>query len=255
MSCEEACPIASSVPMASQEALSHAETDTDAAKHTQRASPLDDGLLHGVLPPFSAAAEPAGLHHCVLLPQQGAGRARVCMPWVGLGTYKLSNPRHVVGRAFALGYRAIDSAFIYGGEKTEPEVGAAVDLALRGEGAQSASRREELFITTKHWRKFHGFESSLVCLQLSLRRLRLSYVDLWLMHWPGPAWSTMSRRKDQIEEHGAFHYAAAGHEEENLPALRAETWRAMEEALARGQARAIGVRWSESNRRAWRHGA
>ena len=50
----------------------------------------------------------------------------------------------------------------------------------------------------------------------------------------------MSRRKDIIEEHGVWYYAAEGHEEAALPALRAETWRAMEDALSQGLTRAIG---------------
>eukprot|EP00966_Prymnesium_polylepis_P194254 4503278-Prymnesium_polylepis.1 len=172
----------------------------------------------------------------VLLPQQG-GAPRVAMPLVGFGTYKLSNARAAVRGALRLGYRSVDSAFIYGGEKTEPETGAALAAALEAGDV----RRGDVFVTTKHWRKFHGYESSLVCLRTSLRRLQLEHVDLWLMHWPGPAWKTMSRRKDEIAEHGPFHYAAAGHEEAALPALRAETWRAMEDALAQGLTRAIGV--------------
>lgn len=96
-------------------------------------------------------------------------------------------------------------------------------------------------MTTKHWRKFHGYEPTLNCLRLSLQRLRLDRVDLWLMHWPGPAWSTLSRRKEEIEAHGPWHYAAEGQSEAEMPALRAETWRAMEDALQAGHARAIGV--------------
>mmetsp|Transcript_33937 Transcript_33937/g.77796 ORF Transcript_33937/g.77796 Transcript_33937/m.77796 type:complete len:359 (-) Transcript_33937:305-1381(-) len=177
---------------------------------------------------------PSSLSSCVLLPQQGV-HARVPMPWLGFGTYKLAHAREAVGSALQLGYRAVDSAFIYGGEKTEPQTGAALEAALE------AMAREELFVTTKHWRKFHGYEPSLACLRTSLRRLRLEYVDLWLMHWPGPAWKTMSRRKDEMAANGVWHYAAAGHERESLPALRAETWRAMEDALAQGLARSIGV--------------
>jgi len=134
------------------------------------------------------------------------------------------------------GYKLIDTAYIYGGEKTEPEVGAALAAAVA-----KGLARDQIFVTTKHWRKFHGFDASLACLTTSLRRLQLSYVDLWLMHWPGPAWSTMNRRKDEIAEHGPWYYAAPGHEQEALPALRAETWRAMEEALLSGKARSIGV--------------
>jgi len=183
----------------------------------------------------TTAESASSLDSCVLLAQQGEGAARVRMPWVGFGTYKLPQARKAVTSALRSGYRLVDTAFIYGGEKTEPEVGAALEAAL------ATRPRDAVFVTTKHWRKFHGYEESLKCLQTSLRRLRLDHVDLWLMHWPGPAWTTMNRRNDMIEQHGAWHYAAAGHEEANIAALRAETWRGMEEALARGWCRAIGV--------------
>lgn len=52
--------------------------------------------------------------------------------------------------------------------------------------------------------------------------------------------AAMTRRKDAMAEHGVWYYAAAGHEEEALPKLRAETWRAMEDALLQGHTRAIG---------------
>jgi len=59
------------------------------------------------------------------------------------------------------------------------------------------------------------------------------------MHWPGPAWNTMSRRKDLIAEHGPWHYAV--HSEKEIPQMRAETWRAMEDAVKSGKVKAIGV--------------
>ena len=40
-------------------------------------------------------------------------------------------------------------------------------------------------MTTKHWRAYHGYEETLTCLDLSLKRLNLPFVDLYLMHWPG----------------------------------------------------------------------
>ena len=40
------------------------------------------------------------------------------------------------------------------------------------------TRTTQVFVTTKHWRKFHGYEASLSCLRTSLNRLRLDYVDL-----------------------------------------------------------------------------
>lgn len=49
----------------------------------------------------------------------------------------------------------------------------------------------------------------------------------------------MSRRKDLIAEHGPWHYAV--HSEEEIPNLRAETWRAMEDSVKSGKVKAIGV--------------
>eukprot|EP00316_Scyphosphaera_apsteinii_P022029 CAMPEP_0119338204 /NCGR_PEP_ID=MMETSP1333-20130426/95570_1 /TAXON_ID=418940 /ORGANISM="Scyphosphaera apsteinii, Strain RCC1455" /LENGTH=157 /DNA_ID=CAMNT_0007349425 /DNA_START=47 /DNA_END=516 /DNA_ORIENTATION=+ len=110
--------------------------------------------------PFQEGPPTMSLSDCCLLPKQGAA-PRVLMPWVGFGTYKLQNARAAVGTAIGTcGYQLIDTAFIYGGEKTEPEVGAAIDVALRKE----VVRREELFVITKHWRKFHGYEPTLACL-------------------------------------------------------------------------------------------
>ena len=131
------------------------------------------------------------------------------------------------------GYRAIDTAFIYAGEKTEKQVGLAL--------AASKLSRDDVFLTTKHWRKYHGYEPAKKCLALSLSRLGVTHVDLWLMHWPGPAWSTMNRRKDLIEAHGLWHYAAEGMDEGAMPALRAETWRAMELVAKLGWAKSIRV--------------
>jgi diketogulonate reductase-like aldo/keto reductase len=60
-----------------------------------------------------------------------------------------------------------------------------------------------------------------------------------LMHWPGPAWNSMSRRKDLIAEHGPWYYAVQS--EKEIPQLRADTWRAMEDAVKSGKVKAIGV--------------
>lgn len=156
---------------------------------------------------------------------------------MGFGTYRLGKEQAeaAVLQAIKCGYRAIDTAFIYGGEATEKLVGQAIQKALN-EGIISS--RAELFVTTKHWRKYHGYEPTLKCIGMSLKRLQLPYVDLWLMHWPGPAWSTMNRLKS-VQALDPWHYAATT--PENMAAQRAETWRGMEEALRRGLCRSIGV--------------
>lgn len=133
------------------------------------------------------------------------------------------------------GYRCIDTAFIYGGETTETQVGLAIQDAME----KGILERKDLVVQTKHWRKYHGYEPTLKCLELSLKRLQLNYIDIWLMHWPGPAWTTMNRRKDLITQNGPWHYAA--HSKEDLPTLRSDTWRAMETALKEGKVKAIGV--------------
>ena len=165
----------------------------------------------------------------------------VIVPWLGFGTYKLGNATLALPslrRALACGYRSIDTAFIYGGETTERLVGQALHEALKLNTTMLIPSRAHVFVTTKHWRKYHGYEPTLQCLNLSLQRLQLEYIDLWLMHWPGPAWSTMNRRKELCQE-DPWHYATSS--AEDLVQLRAETWRAMEEAVRRRQVRAIGV--------------
>ncbi len=162
------------------------------------------------------------------------------MPLVGFGTYKFKDTgaaQRAVTEALKMGYRLVDTAFVYGGEKTEIEVGKAL--------ASSACpvKRSEIFVVTKHWRKYHGYKPTLECLDKSLTRLGLPFVDLYLMHWPGPAYTVMGKSKAVMAASplGPFVYAHKGHERESICALRAETWRAMEDALKAGKCRAIGV--------------
>jgi methylglyoxal/glyoxal reductase len=98
------------------------------------------------------------------------------IPMLGLGVYQ-SRPgaetRQAVTWALELGYRHIDTAALY---ENESDVGEA----LRA----SKIPREELFVTTKMWHSEHGFESSQAAARASLRRLGLSYIDLYLIHSP-----------------------------------------------------------------------
>lgn len=125
----------------------------------------------------------------------------VTMPVLGLGTYK------AVGEEAA---RAVEHALRcgYRGVDTASFYGNEEDVA-RGIDA-SGVPREEVFIATKVWNDEQGFEETLAALDRSLARLGTDYVDLYLVHWP-------------------------------VPRLMRETWAAMEEALAQGKARAIGV--------------
>ncbi len=96
------------------------------------------------------------------------------MPIVGLGTW-LSKPEDVynaVLTAIKNGYRHIDTAMIY---QNEEAIGKAIK--------DSKIPREELFITTKLWNTDQGYENTLKAFNLSLQKLGLEYVDLYLIHW------------------------------------------------------------------------
>jgi methylglyoxal/glyoxal reductase len=128
----------------------------------------------------------------------------VKMPWLGLGVFKVEDGSEVVNSvktALEVGYRSIDTAAIYGNEEG---VGKAI--------AESTVPREELFITTKVWNANHGYEATLAAFDVSLEKLGLDYLDLYLIHWPLPS-------------QGKF----------------VETWKALEKLYKDGRVRAIGV--------------
>jgi 2,5-diketo-D-gluconate reductase B len=99
------------------------------------------------------------------------------IPAIGLGTWELRGRTcaRLVEQALRLGYRHIDTAQVY---ENEREVGEA----LRASGVS----RNEVFVTTKVWTSHfapHDLERST---KESLNRLRLTEVDLLLLHWPNP---------------------------------------------------------------------
>lgn len=99
------------------------------------------------------------------------------IPSWGVGTFRLSGQTVIdsVRNALDLGYRAVDTAQIYG---NEAEVGQAI--------AQSGVQRSELFVTTKIWTDNYSKAKLVPSLQDSLKKLRTDYVDLTLIHWPAP---------------------------------------------------------------------
>ncbi|MCC8396035.1 2,5-didehydrogluconate reductase DkgB [Paraburkholderia sp. MMS20-SJTR3] len=99
------------------------------------------------------------------------------IPAFGLGTFRLQGQVVIdsVRNALELGYRAIDTAQIYG---NEAEVGEAI--------AASGVAREELFVTTKIWVDNYARAKLIPSLKDSLTKLRTDAVDLTLIHWPAP---------------------------------------------------------------------
>lgn len=123
------------------------------------------------------------------------------IPQLGFGVWQVSAEDIVpsVSTALDVGYRHIDTAAIYGNEEG---VGQAI--------AESGIPREDLFVTTKLWNGRHG--DARVALEESLERLRLDYLDLYLIHWPVPG---LDKRVD--------------------------AWKEMEQAQSEGLIRSIGV--------------
>jgi 2,5-diketo-D-gluconate reductase A len=99
------------------------------------------------------------------------------IPVIGLGVAELSDDEteRAVSAALEIGYRLIDTASVYGNE-------AAVGRAI----AASGIPRAELFITTKVANADQGFQSTQDAVKVSLDKLGLDYVDLFLVHWPMP---------------------------------------------------------------------
>ncbi|MCO4889366.1 2,5-didehydrogluconate reductase DkgB [Cupriavidus sp. WGtm5] len=99
------------------------------------------------------------------------------IPAFGLGTFRLQGQVVIdsVRNGLELGYRAIDTAQIYG---NEAEVGEAI--------AASGVRRDDLFLTTKIWVDNYASDKLVPSLEESLAKLRTDYVDLTLIHWPAP---------------------------------------------------------------------
>ena len=101
----------------------------------------------------------------------------VSIPQLGYGVWQVDDAtaEDVVGRAFKAGYRHIDTAAAY---QNEAGVGRAI--------AASGLDRDELFITTKLWNADQGYESTLKAFDVSMEKLGLEKLDLYLIHWLQP---------------------------------------------------------------------
>jgi len=125
------------------------------------------------------------------------------MPQLGFGVWQVPDDEaeRAVATALEAGYRSIDTAAIYGNEEG---TGKAI--------AASGVPREDIFVTTKLWNSEHGYDSTLRAFDVSLAKLGLEYLDLYLIHWPTPA-------RDKY----------------------VDTYKAFEKLHADGRVRAIGV--------------
>lgn len=102
------------------------------------------------------------------------------IPQIGFGTYKLAPDvaRRMVREAIRIGYRHIDTAWIYENEKG---VGQGIADVL----SEGLATREDLFVTTKIWVNHYSRDALLNQARESAESLGLA-PDLLLLHWPKP---------------------------------------------------------------------
>ncbi|KDQ49936.1 hypothetical protein JAAARDRAFT_211958 [Jaapia argillacea MUCL 33604] len=148
------------------------------------------------------------------------------MPQIGLGCWggvteeTRAAAADWILNALKLGYRHLDTAWIYG---TEVSTGKAIKA--------SGIPREEIFVTTKlPWH--HGARVEL-SIQDSLDRLGLDYVDLYLVHFPQVAAFEGDDNSEPLDSFGDLKVVPS-------PTF-VEVWQQMEKVYASGKAKAIGV--------------
>jgi len=133
------------------------------------------------------------------------------IPCPGFGTFKTPDGDvciDAVRDAIVAGYTHIDTAAVYGNEKSV------------GEGVRQGGKpRKELFITSKVWNADRGYDSTLRACEKSLADLGMDYLDLYLIHWP----ANELQFGDKAES------------------INLDTWKAMERLVDEGLVRSIGL--------------
>ena len=148
------------------------------------------------------------------------------MPSVGFGTL-ISDPATTISAtrdAVEVGYRHFDCAERY---RNEREVGEALKAGLTAAGIA----REEIFVTTKLWNSNHRPERVEPAFEGSRERLRLDYLDLYLVHTPFAF--QPGDEQDPRDENGNIVY--------DTGVTLLDTWRAMEKLVDQGRCRSIGL--------------
>ncbi|KAJ5286644.1 reductase-like protein [Penicillium angulare] len=156
------------------------------------------------------------------------------IPAVGFGTFasegSVGETYRAVTVALETGYRHLDCAWYY---LNEGEVGDAVHDFL---AKNPSVKRSDIYITTKVWNHLHRPEDVRWAINDSLKRLKLEYVDLYLVHWP------IASEKDTAEEPHPLLGADGKYVIlKDLTENHEPTWRAMEKLYNDGLAKAIGV--------------
>jgi diketogulonate reductase-like aldo/keto reductase len=151
------------------------------------------------------------------------------MPGIGIGSFDgfkhtpemLEQFKEATYNALKTGYRLVDCADVYNNEES---VGDGIQKFLK-EGNVS---RGDLFVTSKVFIYNHARDNVRAAVRRSLDRLKLDYLDLYLIHWP----AAMKKSPEGVD-------SPAG-----IPL--ADTWKYLEEMVDEGLLRSIGVSNCES---------
>lgn len=133
------------------------------------------------------------------------------IPVPGFGTFKTPDGEicvDAVREAIAVGYTHIDTAAVYGNERSV------------GEGIRQGGKpRGDLFVTSKVWNTERGYDKTLKACEKTLSDLGTDYLDLYLIHWPA----------------NALQFG------DKADSVNTDTWRAMERLVDEKMVRSIGL--------------
>jgi len=137
----------------------------------------------------------------------------VAIPKLALGTWLIDDAvvADAVRAAVEIGYRHVDTAQAYGNERGV------------GEGVRTCGvPREELFVVSKVAAEHKTYEEAAAGIDRTIAEMGLDYLDMMIIHSPQP-WVEVNQSDDRYYEGNIAAY------------------RALEDALAAGKLRAIGV--------------
>ncbi|XP_014665298.1 PREDICTED: aldose reductase-like [Priapulus caudatus] len=146
-------------------------------------------------------------------------------PQLGLGTWlsKEGDVIQAVKDAIDIGYRHIDTAFAYGNEE---EIGIAVKAKIE----DGTVTRDQLYVTSKLWNTFHSTAKVFEAIDVSLKKLQLDYLDMYMIHWPMSY--VEGREIFPKDENGKFIFADVDY---------LESWKVMEKLVQQGKVHSLGL--------------
>lgn len=166
--------------------------------------------------------QPDTLRYTKLALNNGSG----AIPALGFGTL-IPDPittKNATKAALEVGFRALDTAERYG---TENEVGDAMEEVFK----KGQIKREDVFVITKLWNTNHRPGRVKPAFEASLKKLKLDYLDLYLIHTPFAF--QPGDNQDPRDANGNVIY--------DREVTLLDTWRAMEELVNEGKCKAIGL--------------